>query len=249
MSDIFEAPRDIEFPPLFKGQAVTGGTDPFDKACALATIGSDAGVLVHNISPDVLRAAIVFAPETPLEKAMWVMCAAGVGFQNAVGALAPPEVAVHLLWGGDIQVNGGVCGRLRMAASSDDPDAEPDWLVIGLELDLIPKSDDAPGYTPDQTSLYQEGCGDISPAHLLESWARHTLVWINRQSSDGVEPLHAEWRGLVVGIGEEITVDHEGSDITGKFLGVDEDFGMLIRDGETSRVIPLSSRLERTQSR
>ncbi len=246
MIDIFEAPRDIDFPPLFKGQAVSGNTDPFDKACALAAIGCDAGILVHNVSPDTLRAAIVFAPETPLEQAMWVMCTAGVGFQNALGALAPPEVSVHLLWAGGLQVNGGNCGRLRAAASSNDPKAEPDWLVIGLELDLIPKSDVPAGNTPDQTTLYQEGCGDVSPNHLLESWARHTLVWINRHSSDGAEPLHAEWRGLVVGLGENICINHENSEVTGKFLGVDENFGMLIRDGETSRVIPLSSRLERT---
>ncbi len=248
MADMFEAPREVEFPPLFQGQAVSGGIDPFDKACALAAIGCDAGVLVHNIGADTLRAAIVFAPETPLEQAMWVMCACGVGFQNALGALAPPEVAVHLTWAGDIQVNGGTCGRLRAAASTADPGAEPDWLVIGLELDLIPKSEDAPGNAPDQTSLFQEGCGDVLPMHLLESWARHTLVWINRQTSDGAEPLHAEWRGLAVGIGEEITVIHDGDEVTGKFLGVDEDFGMLIRAGETSRVIALSSRLEGIQA-
>ena len=247
MANIFEAPQTAEFPPLFQGQSVSGNTDPFAKACALATIGCDAGVLVHNITPDMLRAAIVFTPETPLEQAMWVVCCCGVGFQNALGALGPPEVAVHLKWQGDIMVNGATCGRLRAAASSNDPALEPDWLVVGLELDLIPKTDADGGVTPDLTSLYQEGCGDVSPIRLLEGWSRHTLVWINRQISDGVEPLHAEWRALVPDIGEEISATLENKAISGTFLGVDENFGMLIRDGETSRLIPLSSRLERAQ--
>jgi BirA family biotin operon repressor/biotin-[acetyl-CoA-carboxylase] ligase len=50
------------FPPLFIGQAVTGALNPFDKACSQAMLGCDAGLVVHNISPDTLRAAIVFAP-------------------------------------------------------------------------------------------------------------------------------------------------------------------------------------------
>lgn len=242
----FEAPQSITFPPLFQGQAVEGSTDPFDKACALAALGCESGVLVHNISADRLRAAIVFAPEVPLEQAMAAFCTCAVGFQNALGALAPPEVAVHLGWNGELRVNGGVAGALRAAASTNDPVTEPDWLVIGLSLDLIPASDDAPGDHPDRTALYLEGCGDISPVRLLESWARHTLVWINRLMEDGNQALHAEWRGLAHGLGDDVKIDYNGQTLSGTFLGVDEDFGMLIRDGETTHLVPLSSRLEGT---
>lgn len=245
MEELFEAPQPPSFPPLFQGQAVTGTTDPFDKACALAALGCDSGVLVYNITPDALRAAIIFAPEVALEQAMSVLCTCGVGFQNALGALAPPEVAVHLKWQGDIMINGGSAGRLRAAASTNDPQAEPDWFTVGLEIDLIPQSEDDPGNTPDRTSLFQEGCGDISPIRLLESWSRHTLVWINRLD-EGVAPLHAEWRGLVHGIGDDVSLTYKQDVISGTFLGVDEDFGMLIRDGEETRLVPLSSRLEGT---
>ena len=240
----FEAPRPITFPPLLKGQAVSGATDPFEKACALATLGCESGVLVYNIDAGRLRAAIVFAPEVPLEQAMAVFCACGVGFQNALGALAPPEVAVHLTWQGDILVNAGAAGRLRVAANTDTAAEIPDWLVVGLSLDLIPPSDDAPGDHPDRTALYLEGCGDVVPDRLLESWARHTLVWINRLTEDGNQPLHNEWRGLVHGMGEDVIINHNGQTLSGTFLGVDEDFGMLIRDGETTHLVPLSSRLE-----
>jgi len=240
----FEAPQPVTFPPLLQGQAVEGTTDPFDKACALATLGCDSGVLVYNISADRLRAAIVFAPEVPLEQAMAVFCTCGVGFQNALGALAPPEVAVYLGWSGEILVNGGVAGTLRVAASTNDPAIEPDWLVVGLTVDLIPPSDDAPGDQPDRTALYMEGCGDVSPIRLLESWARHTLVWINRLTEDGNQALHAEWRGLVHGMGEDVTMAYNGQTLSGTFLGVDEDFGMLIRNDDTTHLVPLSSRLE-----
>ena len=227
------------FPPLMSGLAVTGGIDPFEKACAMAALGCDAGLIVHNITANRLMAAIVLAPEVPLEDAVAMWPACGVGFQNALGALAPPEVAVHLEWSGPIRVNGARCGALRAAAGGTDPAALPGWLVVGLELVLM-QTTDAPGNTPDKTALFDEGCVEVDPAMLLEAWARHTLIWITRWEEDGPAPLHAEWRGLAHRMGEEIT---QGG-ITGTWLGVDERFGMLLRAGETTHLLPLSAQLE-----
>ena len=227
------------FPPLFIGQAVTGALNPFDKSCSQAMLGCDAGLVVHNISPDTLRAAIVFAPEVTLEEAMVMLPTCGIGFQNALGALAPPEVAVHLTWDGLILINGARCGRLRVAASHQKPGAVAEWLVIGLELPLWPASDN-PGETPNDTALYAEGCADVDAVHLLESWVRHSLVWINRWQDEGASPLHTEWRGLAHGVGE--TTEQNGQN--GKFLGTDERFGMLLRSAETTHLIPLSTLLE-----
>jgi BirA family transcriptional regulator, biotin operon repressor / biotin---[acetyl-CoA-carboxylase] ligase len=257
--------RDASFPPLLSGLPVAGEADPLDAAIAQAALGCDAGLVVYNLGASELRASIIFAPEVPLEDAMAMLPACGIGFQNALGALAPPEVAVHLDWAGGIQVNGAACGRLRAISATADPAQVPDWLVIGLELPLWPASDgpgtddlasdgqgsdrlgsdrlgsDRPGDTPDQTALYAEGCADVDAKALLESWARHTLVWINRWSDEGAAPLHSEWRGLVPGIGEET---RQGA-LSGTFLGVDERFGMLLRDQEgTTHLIPLSSQLE-----
>ena len=229
------------FPPLFTGQAVEGRTDPFAKACALAALGCDGGTVVYNIAADRLAAAIVFAPEVPLEDAMAMLPACGIGFQNALGALAPPEVAVHLTWEGGILVNGAGCGRLRVAAADCGTGEVPDWLVVGLEVPLIAEDADAPGAAPNRTSLYEEGCVEVAPDALLESWSRHTLVWINRWSDDGAAPLHGEWRGLAHGLGEEVTV----SGRTGLFVGTDERFGMLLRKGAATSLLPLSGLLER----
>jgi BirA family biotin operon repressor/biotin-[acetyl-CoA-carboxylase] ligase len=227
------------FPPLFSGLAVSGENDPFDAAVMQAVKGCDSGLVVYNLGASVLRAAIVLTPEVPLEDAMAMVPACGIGFQNALGALAPPEVAVHLDWFGGIKINGATCGRLRVRASGTDPDAVPDWLIIGLELPLWPTSDD-PGQSPDQTALYAEGCVDVDAAQLLESWTRHTLVWINRWSGEGVAPLHSEWRGLAMGIGKAVNVGA----LSGTFVGVDERFGMLVRDEDTTHLVPLSSVLE-----
>lgn len=229
------------FPPLFSGLAVEGQVDPFDKACAEAARGCDAGLVVHDLGANLLRAALVFAPDVELVDAMAMLPLCGVGFQNALGALGPPEVAVHLEWAGGLRINGASCGTLRVAASSSNPRAEPDWMVIGLELPLWPETD-TPGDTPEQTALYAEGCADVNAMELLESWVKHTLVGINTWTEDGVKALHKDWRGLSHGIGEDITMN----EVSGTFLGVDEQFGMLIRAADTTHLVPLTYLLEGT---
>ncbi|QJF51762.1 biotin/lipoate--protein ligase family protein [Roseobacter ponti] len=226
-----------QFPPLFTAMA-TAGADPLAAACAEARKGCDAGLVTWDISPALLRAAIVLAPEVPLREAMIMLPVCGIGFQNALGALAPPEVSVHLGWSGALLVNGGTCGQLTPVASAKDPDAEPDWLVIGLEVTLSREEEDT-GLTPDETDLFTEGCSEIEAADLLEAWVRHTLVWINRWSEDGTRPVHSEWQGLAQGLNEETTAEGH----TGTFLGVDESFGMLLQSGESTTIIPLTTTL------
>ena len=75
---------------------------------------------------------------------------------------------------------------------------------------------------------------------LLESWARHSLVGINRWEADGVAPLHKEWRPLARNIGETVQIQ----DKSGTFLGVDERFGLLLRHDETTTLIPMTTLLE-----
>ncbi len=227
------------FPPLFAGHPVTSGTDPFVQACDAARQGCDAGLVTYDLGPHQLRAAIVFAPEVALADAMTILPLCGVGFQNALGALAPPEVAVHLRWDGEIRVNGARCGALQIAASDSDPMTEPDWVTVGLTLQFWPDDPEA-GHIPDQTALYAEGCADIDAVALLEAWVRHTLVWINRWDDEGSGPIHKEWTGIAHGINEQITIN----DTYGKLLGVDEKFGALLRKDDDTMLIPLTTLLK-----
>lgn len=236
--------RDPVFPPLMQGRALPPGADPMRKACAEAALGCDAGLLCWSLSAEALRVALVLAPETALEPAMAAWPACAFGLQNALGALAPPEVSVHFDWAGAIRVNGARCGRVRAAAAPTDPAAEPDWLVIGLDLRLIPPRADAPGETPDDTGLFAEGCAGLDPVALLEAWARHTMHGLSRlDDAAGRAALHRDWRGVVWALGEPCA--EAGRE--GMFLGLDENFGMLLRpEGADTILIPLSSRLNRS---
>ncbi len=230
---------ELAFPPLMWGEATRG--DAFERAVQRAVAGCEAGLVTYRLDVHEMQAALVFAPEVPLQDAMMMLPLCGVGFQNALGALAPPEVAVHLDWDGGLRINGASCGRMRAIGPACAPETVPDWLVVGFVLPLLPGAQDT-GITPDRTALYAEGCADVEPPLLVEAWARHTLNWITRWETDGPRALHAEWRGLAHGVGEPVTRPGQ----SGTFLGVDERFGMLLRDGDATQLIPLTTLLETT---
>lgn len=243
--NIFERDEPPTFPPLLRGEAMAAGMDPFAKAVSGAITGIDAGLVTYALEPHRIRAAMVLAPEAPLEDAMAMVFAAALGFGDALGALAPPEVGVHMDWPGGLRVNGAKCGRIRAAAADTPPDQEPDWLIVGFDVPVFPTGDTVePGQEPDNTTLSEEGCGEISANRLVESWARHTLVWINRWLDEGLPALHGDWRARVFGLGEEITLIAEGKTLAGTFVGLDEKGGALVRTATQTTLVPLSSMLE-----
>jgi biotin-(acetyl-CoA carboxylase) ligase len=201
--------------------------------------GCDAGTILYDVAPDRLRAAIVLAPEVPLADAAAMVPLTGVAVQNALGALGPSELAVHLCWDGQIRVNGALCGYVRGATDVSDVAEEPGWLVTGFEL-VFARPNVAGGETPDETDLMSEGCGDLTPTDLLESWSRHLLNWISRWEDEGMGPLHTEWSGLAHGMGADGTFLGR----SGHFLGLDEKLGLLLRTEGQTMLLPVTDLLE-----
>ena len=236
-----EAPGPL-FPPLLSGEATDA--DPLAVAVARAEAGTDAGLIVHRIRPDHLKAALVLAPEVALADAMAMVIAAANGFGDAFGALAPSEVAAHFDWPGGFRINGARCGGLRAAASANDPDAVPDWLVIAIDVPFFRDADYEPGDAPEETTLWEEGCAEIEPRRLLESWSRHLLVAINAWEDGGLRPLHADWCGRAFHLGKEVDFTLGGVRYEGQFTGLDEKGGMVLKSADGSRILPLTLMLE-----
>ncbi|MGB0957139.1 MAG: biotin/lipoate--protein ligase family protein [Litorivicinus sp.] len=220
-----------QFPPLLRGEAVKAGVDPFDKAISKAISGVDSGQVYYADAIDVLRAALVLAPETTLDEAVQAVYVAQIGLAESLGALAPPEVPIHFVWPDRIKVNGALCGRVRFAADTDAADSSPKWLVIGIDVPFL-SSHSEPGVTPDQTTLHDEGCGEITPMALLESWSKHTLLWLTYYLDGGFERVHKEWRPRCDSLGNDT-----GYPVEGTLVGLDEQGRMLVRrDGITHSV-------------
>jgi len=228
------------FPPLFRGECVPTYGNPFTKAVMEAKSNIDPGLIVYSQDMGNLEAALVLAPDIPLNKALGMVLVTKMGLADSLGALAPPEVAIQFNWPNKIKVNGAFCGEVFYQASTNYETKVPDWLVIGFRIPFLWDTTVESGHKPEETVLSDEGCIDITPRLLLESWSRHTLVWLNRFLDEGLNPVHKAWCEKCDNLGENISFPTPGV-----FMGLDEYGNMLIKSTKVTIVEKLSTYMEK----
>lgn len=199
-------PRDglPDLPTLFEPIALREGADALLRAVELAP-AKGAGTLCWVRAFRRLEAAVVLEPEQPLAAARPAVLAAANAACDALAALGPPEVAIALRWPATLIVNGGVVGAAKLAAPPRAVEYEvPDWLVVGVELRLAWRGGHEPGLLPGETSLGEEGFGELDHAEWTAAWARHLMAGFADWQARGFAKLaeatlarleHAPWMG------------------------------------------------------
>jgi len=116
--------------------------------------------------------------------------------------------------------------------SEQEQDGIPDWMVVALVVRLAPnEGDPEPGLDCHHTTLWDEGCGAIAALDLLETTARHFLVWVHTWEEGGFGPVHVAWQGRMAERAE-LSREYQGQVVTGEPVGLDEDGGLLLRNAE-----------------
>jgi BirA family transcriptional regulator, biotin operon repressor / biotin---[acetyl-CoA-carboxylase] ligase len=227
------------FPPLLRPFALTPDLDPFERGITLAGEGAEPGTLLWSSGQDTCRGAVVLAPEQPLEPSLPIVLIAMLGLAEGLGALIPPMVAVTFGWPDRIEVNGAAVGGVRFAAATTEtPEAVPDWLVIGISIAVRgPWVEDLGQGQLRRTTLAAEGCGDILTSDLLEAFARHLLSWINRWQEEGVKPVRQAWLTRATGLGKRVEIRLEDQVRAGTFEGLTDTGALrLAKDGVAQTV-------------
>lgn len=233
---------DPVFPPLLTGHAVKSPQRPFEHACREAERGTlGAGDLVWSRNTARAECAIVLEPEVSLSSALQMSTLAQVALADCLGSLLPPAVAVHHRWPGTILINGGAAGEVKLAAPTRAGDVVPDWLVVGMSLQLVHDDlDREPGEMPNQTVLSEEGGAEISRTDILQSFSAYFLSWLNTWQDDGFRPIHNAWMPRAEGDGKAMHIELDGAERIVEVLGLDEEGDLVIKsvDGP-ARVLPL----------
>jgi biotin-(acetyl-CoA carboxylase) ligase len=232
-----------QFPPLLAGHCVAAA-DPFMVAAEQAASGrAGAGDLYWTDTEHQMRVAIVLEPEPGTAHVEGVHLATMVALGDCIGALSPPEVGVFYRWPDKICANGAVVGIARFVAGPRDG-ATPAWLITGVDVSIRAENPVLePGHTPDVTTLWDEGCGDIRLIALLESFARHLKTWIHTFETDGLRAIHEAWLARAEGRGEAITVTVAGAVHAGTFLGLDECGDLILKTERGAELVSLKDAL------
>ena len=208
---------------------------------ALAQEGADPATVVWSPRADRMLCAIVLTPDQAYESAILVTFAAIVALGDSLGALVPAGVDVTFEWPNRVQANAGLVAEVRVeTAAVADPSAIPDWLIVGADVTVTPgRTGDYDDSDLSTTSLYEEGCFEVTPAIVLQHFARYFLNWVNRWQDDGFGPIRTSWINRTPDRGENIGVEVDGDWIAGKLVELRDDGALVMQTDGDDRVFEL----------
>lgn len=213
MLDDLSAPRALVLPPPYTAHWLAQG-DAFARACELAP-SHGAGTLVWHArtgggAAGKLDFAVVLEPDVPLVQARRAIILGMLALGDAVAVHCAPERAVSFGWLGELFLDAGRLGGMRLQVAPDMNENEvPDWMVLGAELIADRDHLSAPGSKPESISLKEEDFAD--PPILVESFAAHLMLKFDRLTHGGFEDLAASYSSRLT-TGEALT---ESGDLQG----------------------------------
>lgn len=230
-------------PSLYSLETLEAGQDPRAEARLRAAAGADPATLLWTPGDDNLVCAVVLAPDSPLEQATLVNFVGAVALGDAIGQVVQAGVDVTFEWPNRVLANGGLVAEVAVdAPEGASGGAVPDWLVASFVLSVMPhRKGDFDRDDLSHTTLYEEGSFDVTPAAMLEVFARYFLNWVNRWQEDGFAVVRTSWVNRLPDRGERIGVEVAGEWITGRLHEV-TDAGDLVLDCDgTTRVFELAA--------
>lgn len=181
-----------------------------------------------------LYCSLILRPECPVGRAAEFGFIAALAIYDTIGSLAEPGTQANVKWPNDVLVHDRKVAGILLETEGSGKDM-PDWVVlgVGINVESFPADTEFPA-----TSLREEGLGTVQVVDVLQSFARHFLVWTTRWLDDGFEPVRQNWAWRAKGIGKPIEVRLEKETLTGTFREMDASGALVLDqgDGRTRRI-------------
>jgi biotin-(acetyl-CoA carboxylase) ligase len=183
----------LALPPPYTLTTLREVGDAFAHAIEVAP-REGAGTLVYVGRFDLAEFAVVLEPEEPLRTARRAFYACMAALADSLISFAPPEKLVTIEWPGTCQVDGGRVGGGRLGWPEGADEAErPPWMVFGAMIRTVSMDDNQGGLFPMESALADEGFSDFSSGQLVESFARHLMVYIDAWQEKGFSAVESEY--------------------------------------------------------
>jgi len=201
----------LDLPPPFHLVTLREVGDAFAHARHVAA-AEGAGTLVWVGRFDLVEFAVVLEPDEPLRAARRVFYAGLAGLADALAVHAPPEKPIEFAWPDAVRVDGGLVGGARLAWPDGAREDQPaPWLVFGAMIRTVAMTDADPGLRPLAAALEEEGFDGLEAGRLVESFARHLMVYVDAWQAGGFgEVAQAYLSRLPAEAGTERSIDGVG---------------------------------------
>lgn len=207
----------LDLPPAFREITLREAGDAFSEARRLAA-KEGAGTIVWVRRFDVVEFAVVLEPDEPLAAARRAYYMALCALFDALAVHAPPEKLIQFVWPDVIMVEGGLVAGTQLGwPDRADETAPPPWLVFGAMVRTAIMGAGEPGARPDAAALEEEGFDELGSGRLIETFARHLLIWIDTWQTEGFRPIAEHYlERLSVDAPVERSIDGFGNLLTRK---------------------------------
>jgi BirA family biotin operon repressor/biotin-[acetyl-CoA-carboxylase] ligase len=180
-----------------------------------------------------LYCSIVIRPEVPAADAAQLSFVTALALGQAVSGLLPDSVEMRYKWPNDVLLDGRKAAGILLE-SSGGVDGALDWLVIGAGLNVEGYPDVTEGGYP-ATSLREAGVKPVALQDILARYIAGFAHWRERWQNEGIAAVREAWLERAARLGEDITVRLPGSQLNGRFSGLDEGGALLLDLTDGSR--------------
>jgi len=235
----------LALPPLYEPVTLPPTvTDAPTYALKLAASGAQAGTFVWGDRDDMLDCALVLRPEISAAEVGPVVLVAALALSDAIGSVAEGAVPSELIWPGEIRLNRGTVASVWLDLADTEERAQtPPWAVISASVRIANRPDEEGGERMDQTSLRQEGLGDITSRMLAEAFGRYFLTWMDQWENGGFAPIAKNWMDRATSTAKDAVMMIGGELIAGSVEGLDESGGLVLETSQGRRVFHLADAL------
>jgi biotin-(acetyl-CoA carboxylase) ligase len=228
---------ELNLPPLFETVILTDASvNARAHAARLAADGGEAGLFVWRPAADCIDCAILLRPEEARAQVMPVVLVASLALLDGLGSAGPAAVGADLVWPAGLRVNSGLCGGIALDLGPGD---KPEWAVVVVDLRKSSTPGIEGGERPDVTTLHNEGFADMADRDLVEAFARHFLVWMDRWEEQGLAPIARHWLHCARSVSKDTVLMIGDELIAGTIEGLDDIGGLSLDTANGRRILPL----------
>lgn len=235
--------RDCKLPPPYRLTALGPDADVADEALRLAAAGADPATILCAERDDWFDCAVILEPGMALARARLVLYVAALGLGDAIGAVVPAGIDLTYAWPNRIEANIGEVADIRLLLPESANPENVERMAVGVKVAVGARDGEGLHHGFPETSLIDEGCAEVTNSMLLEAFARHFLVWVNRWQDDGFDHVRKMWLRHSRAHEETVTIATGDGDLTGVFETIDDDGAMVLRQDGKLRHIELDAAL------
>lgn len=178
-----------------------------------------------------LALSLLLRPQAPLQEVALLSFVAGLALHDSLSAEPGLAGRLTLKWPNDLLLDGAKLSGLLLESRSD-PDGWPEWLIIGMGVNLA--------WAPQDTPYPAIALGDAmseppSTEHIVQAWARAFDRRRRAFQAGGFAALRPDWKAAAQGLGGPLAARlSDGTVLEGRFEDLAEDGNLLLAlPGET----------------